>query len=375
MKTCYLCDVELNELNKSEEHILLNAIGGKLKSRDLLCKECNSKIGNKPDAELARELNFLSSFFQVDRDRGENQPLKGGSTASGETYDLYNGTTPVLSKIKYKEEQTNQGVKFSVTVRNERELRKIFTGLKKKKYPGLDVEDVVKKSVLKNEQLREPLNYKQQVGTDISLKSVLKSAIDFYVFIRSEKEEVKHLFKYLTSSEVFNGIKCFHVDDGFYQIGVGEVSHNIFLVGDKKSRILYCYLEFFSSFPFLITLSLDYGGESFSSSYSYDVILQRKIKKTFNFPINRVIVETKILHPNIVEIANRRLLRTMGLVDTGLFHSFIRKVVEKERAKMLEKYPGIKNFNEEQKNELLSKVNPRLSEYIVRNGIIVERRK
>lgn len=43
----------------SEEHIIPNAIGGKLKSKELICKKCNSKLGHSMDKELAEQLDFF----------------------------------------------------------------------------------------------------------------------------------------------------------------------------------------------------------------------------------------------------------------------------------------------------------------------------
>lgn len=45
MSKCYLCGKLLNEANSSVEHIIPNAIGGHLKSKNLLCKDCNSNTG------------------------------------------------------------------------------------------------------------------------------------------------------------------------------------------------------------------------------------------------------------------------------------------------------------------------------------------
>lgn len=46
MPHCYLCGVLLDKSNSSVEHIIPNALGGNLKSRQLLCKKCNSDIGH-----------------------------------------------------------------------------------------------------------------------------------------------------------------------------------------------------------------------------------------------------------------------------------------------------------------------------------------
>jgi hypothetical protein len=38
---CYTCGVEITDENRSEEHVINNALGGHLTSDDLLCKPCN----------------------------------------------------------------------------------------------------------------------------------------------------------------------------------------------------------------------------------------------------------------------------------------------------------------------------------------------
>lgn len=66
---CYLCGKELTDENKSDEHIILNAIGGHLHSYTLLCKECNSKLGEQADAKLAEDLSFFSDMLEIKKNR------------------------------------------------------------------------------------------------------------------------------------------------------------------------------------------------------------------------------------------------------------------------------------------------------------------
>ena len=63
---CYVCSAELDGKNKTEEHIILNSCGGKLKSSSLICKTCNSLLGERYDATLASQLNFYSNMFNVE---------------------------------------------------------------------------------------------------------------------------------------------------------------------------------------------------------------------------------------------------------------------------------------------------------------------
>jgi hypothetical protein len=74
---CYNCNLEITKNNSSIEHIILNSCGGKLKSSKLICKKCNELFGTNADAELAKQLNSLSSFLNVDRDRHKINRLKG----------------------------------------------------------------------------------------------------------------------------------------------------------------------------------------------------------------------------------------------------------------------------------------------------------
>lgn len=73
---CYLCGKELTDENKSDEHIILNAIGGHLHSYTLLCMECNSKLGEQADAKLAEDLSFFSDMLEIKKNR--SNPHKQG---------------------------------------------------------------------------------------------------------------------------------------------------------------------------------------------------------------------------------------------------------------------------------------------------------
>lgn len=98
MSTCYLCNAVLTTDNSSIEHIILNSIGGRLKSQELLCKKCNSLLGESSDKELSNQLSLFAGLFQVKRERGEHPPIKGGTTQSGKEYIINDGYFPILSK-------------------------------------------------------------------------------------------------------------------------------------------------------------------------------------------------------------------------------------------------------------------------------------
>ncbi len=68
MIKCYICDSALTKENQTFEHIILNAAGGRLKSKDLLCKNCNSSFGENIDSVLAEQLNYLANMLMIKRE-------------------------------------------------------------------------------------------------------------------------------------------------------------------------------------------------------------------------------------------------------------------------------------------------------------------
>ena len=56
---CALCDAEITNANDSQEHIILNAIGGTRKVRGVYCVRCNSDSGSKWDSKHFVSLSSL----------------------------------------------------------------------------------------------------------------------------------------------------------------------------------------------------------------------------------------------------------------------------------------------------------------------------
>ncbi|GAL13836.1 hypothetical protein JCM19233_4843 [Vibrio astriarenae] len=71
---CALCDVEITEKNDTKEHLIPNAIGGRKKVKGFICENCNNASGDDWESELAKQLNPLSLFFGISRERGEAPP-------------------------------------------------------------------------------------------------------------------------------------------------------------------------------------------------------------------------------------------------------------------------------------------------------------
>ena len=100
MYKCFFCDELLNEKNTSVEHIIPNSIGGRLKSKKILCKRCNSKLGEKFDSEISKMFNLTMLINNIKRDDGKTprkekiykQKSENSKTGDGKAADKESGS-------------------------------------------------------------------------------------------------------------------------------------------------------------------------------------------------------------------------------------------------------------------------------------------
>src|ERR1700728_5279654 len=97
-----ICGGPITSENDSDEHVILEAIGGRLTVKGFDCRRCNNESGGTWDAKLASQLLPLSLLFGVDRQRGSTPGLPIVTTAGEELVILPDGgftlTKPSFSK-------------------------------------------------------------------------------------------------------------------------------------------------------------------------------------------------------------------------------------------------------------------------------------
>ncbi|MGN2398985.1 HNH endonuclease, partial [Klebsiella quasipneumoniae] len=142
VKKCAFCDKSLSGKNRTKEHVIPNALGGRKKTVEFICNTCNNKLGEKWDAELARQLNWFSLAVGISRERGK-PPKQIVQTVKGEKYWLLNDGTLTIEKSAYLEEVEGDAVKISLIAKNIDEAKERLKGISRK-YPKLDVERALK---------------------------------------------------------------------------------------------------------------------------------------------------------------------------------------------------------------------------------------
>jgi hypothetical protein len=280
MEHCYRCDNKLTQENFSNEHILLNAIGGRLKSKALLCRECNSHYGALFDNEMASQLNFFANYLNIKREKGVPQDLKGVYSISGESAILRSDGSHAFMTPKITEKKINEKeIDINIRAKNIKESQNIIEGLKRK-YPGWNFND-------RNETINikpdEPISFVLKIGVNEAHKSVTKSLINYYLLKGGNKDSIKHLLPYLDGNNEFSQVLMYLPSTWIYEPKKDEVSHIIRIKGSSTDRILYGYIEFFNVYKYLAILNDSYDGKSIDYTYAFDVISQKELDVVISF--------------------------------------------------------------------------------------------
>lgn len=124
---CCICGIDIGKENRSEEHIIHNAIGGILKSQAIYCKECNSKYGSDTDKAFTEIFAPIIDGLDMNFDRKTGKTSYEGIMCDkeGNLYKarLKNGKVMSMcdkeGKYKSWESEKYQKIAFNFNLDNE----------------------------------------------------------------------------------------------------------------------------------------------------------------------------------------------------------------------------------------------------------------
>lgn len=290
--------MSLKDSNKSEEHIIPNVFGGKLKSKDILCKKCNEILGSDIDKKFCNSFEFLNILLNPKRERKTN----GGfveANINGTPIKLYSGlqyaSSPKICELFDNENKIISGELITSAGNTKMQnlfLKNLYNKVKKNNYIGPieDFKNTIVKTKLDNDYIHIP----SSINLLDILFGYLKIAIGFCAYHNKiELIDKKILFVFTERMQNKETIKKKEVMDNFFN----ELSKNIFfidqkyfhdgricnrtlLAGDKENKKLYAVIGIYDAFHFLIILNDDYSFDSFQEKYAYDVINNKEINYT-----------------------------------------------------------------------------------------------
>jgi len=196
MSNCYICEQKILSDNTYNEHIILNSLGGKLKSKKVICRSCAPAF-DSVDAALGKLLNPIAAQLNIERDRGIPQPFSVDVAGKvDEEYVIMPGGKPRLSRPKVDISEDLIAIEAS----DEKTARGILKGAKKK-HPEL-TDDVIESLIKGAERRKESVgkvNYSIRLDNLSLLRAICKMAMSFYMLKGGDRKYIAHLIPYIKS--------------------------------------------------------------------------------------------------------------------------------------------------------------------------------
>lgn len=365
MKKCYVCDTLLTEKNKTQEHIIINAGGGRLKSKNLICINCNSAFGEKIDKELAVQLNYFANMLMIERERGGYQTIIG-ETKDGTKIKI-NGSKPMMNAPKVDVAREGENVMMDIRVRDEKELNQILKGMKKK-YPQVDIDEVKAKAIHGQSYMKDAVRFNLEIGGEDTFRAVCKCAVNYFIFNEGEAKYIKHLIPYIKQLEVVDCV-WFHYQDLMYDLIEDSCFHLLHLVADPIEKTVICYVDYFNVFKYIVLLNKNYEGEYLEKTYCFDVLTreERKINIKKKYDRSQILNFFKFKDDNPYFKLKEAMSHTVGIAMKRQETVAINEITEDVMNEVLSKYSHEKVWTKEMINALSKRMAEEIVKYKYRN--------
>jgi hypothetical protein len=111
-------------------------------------------------------------------------------------------------------------------------------------------------------------------------------AINFYIYKNGNHSFVKHLIPYIKDGYSSNCVWYYYPNHALSKTDKNFI-HTLFVKGKPNEKILYAYIELYSSFKLIVLLSDSYDGKFIEESYSFDVISRDTFSRELNINLSR----------------------------------------------------------------------------------------
>ncbi|MHA6860354.1 HNH endonuclease [Ralstonia pseudosolanacearum] len=284
-KACALCPNTLSAKNRTKEHIIPNAIGGRKKTTGFICNDCNNRLGESWDAELARQLNWFSLAVGISRERGE-PPKQIVQTIDGDRYWLLNDGSFTPEKSSYSEEDLGEGIKINLTAKTMEEAKQRLKGIARK-YPKFDVEKAINELEIETNYLDSPLHVSLSLGGSDAGRSLVKTAFAFASECDVPHDQCEKALEYLLNPEAETTPFGFaYLSDLVEGRPQDRIFHCVSLHGDPKKKRLWSYIEYFGIFRVVVLLSDQYVGPYRNEIYTIDPVDGERVPAKVNSQVS-----------------------------------------------------------------------------------------
>jgi len=278
------------------EHIIPQAIGGKLKAR-LYCKICNDTIGETLDDEISKQFGWVGTLLNIKLERSKIRPYEVRDLKTGNKLLCDGKSLKRKTPIVKVDSKDGKKLDFAdVTARSEQELKRICSSIQRRyDVPGgMETFQDMHPGPTKTERV-------MMIDNTLLRRAVSKIAYGFTCTKLPESVIFSSAFEmirqYIRKSDV-PALACANfLHTGFMTDHVRPI-HKIHVALNSGRRLLVGYVSLFGIYRFTILLAegikseLEWPG----LDYTFDPVRREPIVGNDNFRAPQLTKEN-ILHP------------------------------------------------------------------------------
>ena len=263
---CVFCGDSASGDDRSSEHIIPAALGGRRTVLGFICKKCNSVAGATCDASLAASLEGWTRLLDISRE----DPLPRARvvyTSDGTPVRVLPANRAELGHAIVPEEIA-EGER--VVARSIGELRQIVQTINDRRNLGLDVEAILENATTRSTYLDEPIELKSEGWGPEHYRSLVKSALAQVFHAGHDPAYAETALAYLTGDTEKRCFFPYYNRDLINQRESGIPINCVHVKGDPDAHELMAYVEIYGILRSVIRLSEQYEGEHFEHQYAFD---------------------------------------------------------------------------------------------------------
>lgn len=273
---CWLCGILLTKKNRSREHIIPEALGGRRTVGDFLCRHCNNSAGSKWDAALvktSKPFDFISSLgqwqeaetspsFDLSKKANRHETVSGNETST-----MYRGGGDSATSLEGRQ------LKIQVNSPSEFQLRRILENIRLK-YS-------IPREKWANTERPAPSRLREEHSQNHSVQTVIE--FDMPKVTRAMVKSMLALAcKIGVKQEKFQGILPYWREDNVLFLG-GPPEWDVLTAtetvdlrcvavwGSPEIGCLLGFTNLIGSMPWIVPLIVPYEGTPCAAVYAIDV--------------------------------------------------------------------------------------------------------
>ncbi|MBE0619154.1 MAG: HNH endonuclease [Burkholderiales bacterium] len=196
---CSGCGVPLDTQNDSRAHIIPNALGGRLAPKGIICRSCNTTLGNVADNALIDAFGVWPTLLDIPRQQGQN-PTKTIDTRNGHRVRVKADGSSTKVDVQYDVAVIPEGHSIQISAGDMKTIRQLLLKAAKE-FPQFDptmAEGHARTIQDQGDQFKLNLDFSPQ-----AVFGGVSTAIWLYLFLKTNRSfmDWKSLLAYITNAQ------------------------------------------------------------------------------------------------------------------------------------------------------------------------------